>query len=105
MAVAENHIIMLDFKFDISLGHGHWLQWTEFQGVRCGGVIRHLDSKAESGLCAGSFWTDDRYNKACGTKHAIWMLTGAADAPTLSPSFMCHCGDHGWVRDGKWVPA
>lgn len=24
---------------------------------------------------------------------------------TFSPSWLCDCGDHGWVRDGKWVPA
>lgn len=27
---------------------------------------------------------------------------------TLSPSLMCMrpgCGTHGWIRDGKWVPA
>lgn len=25
---------------------------------------------------------------------------------TLSPSLACgQCGHHGWIRDGKWVPA
>jgi len=24
---------------------------------------------------------------------------------TLSPSLLCNCGDHGFIRDGKWVPA
>ncbi len=24
---------------------------------------------------------------------------------TVSPSLLCGCGDHGWVRAGKWVPA
>jgi hypothetical protein len=25
---------------------------------------------------------------------------------TLSPSLACrHCSHHGWIRDGKWVPA
>lgn len=28
------------------------------------------------------------------------------DPLTLSPSLACRvCGDHGWIRDGKWVPA
>lgn len=24
---------------------------------------------------------------------------------TLSPSLLCGCGDHGYIRDGVWVPA
>ena len=24
---------------------------------------------------------------------------------TVSPSILCHCGDHGFIRDGQWVPA
>ncbi len=24
---------------------------------------------------------------------------------TLSPSLLCSCGDHGFVRAGRWVPA
>ena len=24
---------------------------------------------------------------------------------TLSPSLLCHCGDHGFVRQGRWVRA
>jgi hypothetical protein len=27
------------------------------------------------------------------------------DPITLSPSLLCGCGDHGFVRSGKWVPA
>ena len=92
-------------KFDVDLGDGHWLQWTEYDGKRCGGIIRHIDPKSESGMCAGSFWTDNRYNEACGTKHPIWTLTGTEEVPTLAPSFLCHCGDHGFVRNGKWVRA
>lgn len=24
---------------------------------------------------------------------------------TIMPSLLCHCGEHGWIRDGKWIPA
>lgn len=37
-----------------------------------------------------------------------WTLVeGVPTYPlTLSPSVLCpRCGDHGWVRDGKWIPA
>lgn len=23
----------------------------------------------------------------------------------LEPSLLCNCGNHGWIRDGKWVAA
>lgn len=27
------------------------------------------------------------------------------DPLTLSPSLLCHCGDHGFIREGRWVRA
>lgn len=24
---------------------------------------------------------------------------------TISPSVLCSCGDHGFIREGRWVPA
>jgi hypothetical protein len=90
-------------RFDVDLGDGHWIRWTEFQGQRCGGIIHHTRSTSETGLCAGSFWTDNRYNEACGTMHHVWQLSGTPEAPTLVPSFLCHCADHGFVQNGKWV--
>lgn len=29
----------------------------------------------------------------------------SADPLTISPSLLCRCGDHGWLRDGRWIPA
>lgn len=90
---------------DVDLGDGHYIDWSSYQGSICGGIITHRTDKTESGWCAGSFWIDDRYNKACGTKHAIWGFNGNLQTPELTPSFLCHCGDHGFVRNGKWVRA
>lgn len=46
-----------------------------------------------------------------GRVHPDWF-TGptwdviAEDPLTLHPSLACNtCGHHGWIRDGKWVPA
>lgn len=34
-----------------------------------------------------------------------WTLV-TLEPLTLSPSLSCRvCGDHGWIRDGHWVPA
>ena len=45
----------------------------------------------------------------------VWSMTGSLNGGdlTLSPSILCRlgnvtnepCGFHGFVRDGKWVPA
>jgi hypothetical protein len=37
--------------------------------------------------------------------HGEWTLV--AESPLhLEPSLRCTvCGDHGWIRDGKWVPS
>src|SRR6266853_664972 len=90
---------------DLDLGDGHYLDWTTYKGSRCGGIITHTLGKSENGLCSGSFWIDERFKHDTGGHGSVWQLTGPDSSPTLSPSFLCHCGDHGWVRDGKWVRA
>ncbi len=90
---------------DVDLGDGHFIDWLYYEGSLCGGVIVHTTTKFESGWCSGAFLTDDRYYKACGRTGPVWSLVGGQQQPTLSPSLLCHCGDHGWVRDGKWVRA
>ena len=61
---------------------------------RCGGYVR---------VCS------------CGDRTPRWEMSGDLDAGTLTlaPSILCtvgrtglpECGFHGFVRDGKWVPA
>lgn len=34
-------------------------------------------------------------------KHAAWTVE-SEDPLTLSPSIMCSCGDHGYIREGHW---
>jgi hypothetical protein len=105
---------------DVDLGDGHTLTWTNYEGERVGGIIRHTKSPelmanqlAHAGSpehvfpwCDGAFWI--RGNKFTA-KHRDaapqWDMTGTFECPTLSPSFLCHCGDHGFVRNGKWVRA
>lgn len=35
---------------------------------------------------------------------ALWQVQ-SFDPLTISPSLLCGCGDHGFIRDGLWVPA
>ena len=33
-----------------------------------------------------------------------WQVE-SRDPVTIAPSLLCPCGHHGFIRDGKWVPA
>lgn len=35
---------------------------------------------------------------------AKWQVE-CLDPVTISPSLLCQCGHHGFIRGGKWVPA
>lgn len=105
--------------FELDLGDGHWLYWTEFSGERCGGIISHLKSEKLLEKQRSRAYAPDTVNRFCegsftirGSKwnlehpeQASWEITGTLDSPTLAPSFLCHCGDHGFVQNGKWVRA
>ena len=88
-------------EYDLDLGDSHWIRWSEYEGKRCGGIITHTTTKTETGLCDGAFWIAP-IPEAFG-KRPSWTMTGTFECPTLSPSFLCHCGDHGFVRNGRWV--
>ena len=91
--------------FDLDLGDEHYLQWIEHSdGERVGAVIYHprpgppRDPALWTPWCAGSvMW------KLHGNP---WTMQGQADEHlTLSPSIRCDCGDHGYIRNGKWERA
>jgi len=93
----------------LDLGNGVTLKWVKSYDLKSivGGIIKHpdtLNSKypgPDAGFCSGAFWLKgNSYNK-----QPEWDLTGDWWNPTLSPSFLCHCGFHGWVREAKWEGA
>ena len=106
---------------DIDLGHDHYLTFTRWAPEdllanrrwlripdcepipiveKWGASIRHY--KPDGQLCEGfvtfdGFWQRkfirDRWVVEC------W------EPLTCSPSLLCHCGDHGFIRNGKWEKA
>lgn len=54
-------------------------------GTECSGVI-HFDVPIARECFLGPFWTVESWEPL-----------------TLSPSLLCRCGDHGFIRDGRWV--
>ena len=81
-----------------------------------GGYIGHLimSEHHESGFGAVSITHPKPDGGACGhiatwdgsqPPERTWQLVSLRPL-TLSPSLLCRiCGDHGFIRDGKWVPA
>lgn len=101
-------------KKDVDLGSGVFIGWTSYNGARCGGILIHPISKEinpDTGECSGAFWFKDNEflrgenRTESERKRPVWEFNGDFENPTLSPSFLCHCGFHGFIKEGKWVPA
>lgn len=71
-----------------------------------GAIIRHY--RPDGVLCEGSITFDgewQRQNNASGNfTHPLWTVE-KWEPLTVSPSILCECGDHGFIREGKWVRA
>ena len=106
-------------RVDLNLGHDHTLSWLiagRGSDERVGAVIGHpAPGKTETGYCEGfvswapTTWERENPDKLSDAERnrPRWTLHGAADAHlTLTPSVLCAtCGDHGFVTDGRWIPA
>lgn len=63
------------------------------------------------GNWAYRIWHDDvLLQHQCGPDKKFAALASdhqkvSIDPLTLSPSVLCQCGAHGFIRDGKWVAA
>ena len=100
-------------QFDLNLGDDHWLHFWSWNAAIGdgdqpfdrgqpwhGAIVIHR--KTDGDLCEGSVtWTSGSQ-----PEHRTWDIEGEpGEHMTLSPSLLCHCGDHGFIRDGKWVRA
>jgi len=109
-------------NYDLDLGRGHRLVWTEDgEGNRCGAIILHRAADGVEiddywgGWCMGSIqfrptrWQREHPNEP-GSR-AMWMFDGNFEAPTFTPSILvkeCRCGKdmcHGFITAGRWVDA
>ncbi len=104
-------------KIDVDLGSDHKLaftswhpnrelnpQYADYPDVeRCGALVYHLTPSGEE-CCSGIMFDGDLARKVFSEKSA-WRVE-SMEPLTLSPSLLCgRCGDHGWIREGKWVKA
>lgn len=100
----------------LDLGHDHWLTflaWTPDRDLnpqyadlpdveRYGAVVEHI--RPDGQPCSGSVVFASAVAYRLEPERPKWHVT-SWDPLTCTPSLLCHCGDHGWLRDGQWVPA
>lgn len=105
--------------FDIDLGHQHFLQWVgwspdrelnpQYDGIpdveKYGAILYHF--KQDGSECMGSIHFTGDVQRKIEPAHPSWTVD-SWEPLTISPSVLCRaegCGDHGFIREGKWVPA
>ena len=107
-------------NYDLDLGHNHrlrYFQWDpdlelnpQYEHIRehlsvlkAGASVNHL--KSDGSLCRGAVHFDLPVLQGVFAKGAKWQVL-SWEPLTLAPSLLCGaCGDHGFIREGKWVVA
>ncbi len=90
---------------EIELGDGHKLVYCKFNGQRrVAANIEHIrpDGSHCKGFVpfAGRAWANEFSGRI-----TTWDVI-QEEPLTLAPSILCKaCGDHGFIRNGKWVRA
>lgn len=92
---------------EIDLGDGHRIVFSGYQGEkRVGANVVHPPVE---GKCSGDGWIafeNTSWSRQFTTHPIATWKVEQAEPFTISPSILCRaCGDHGFIRDGKWVRA
>lgn len=103
----------------IELGGGHTLRFTGWYPdrdlnphmahlpdvERFGFVWEHDDAKRPGERCMGSGHFDGEVQRELVSERTRWTVV-SFEPISLTPSLLCGaCGAHGFVTNGKWVPA
>jgi hypothetical protein len=115
--IEDQNDVRSERKFDLDLGEDHALaftswkpdrelnpQWADLHDVeRIGAIVRH--KRADGGDCWSGIYFDCPVAWRVFNPQSIWAVE-SWEPLTLSPSLLCRiCGDHGWIKEGKWVRA
>lgn len=91
----------------IDIGHGHTMEYFSipYLGVEKAGVMVHHPSKRDGSLCGSAIYFDLPETREYNDKRAVWQVQ-SWEPLTVKPSLLClTCGNHGFVTNGRWVPA
>jgi len=88
------------------IGEGHSILFVNYMGERA--ALNDYHRRPDGTLCAGFIpFRGTAYSKQFEgqTSYQAWDVV-SENPLTLSPSLLCRaCGDHGFIRGGKWVRA
>ena len=90
-------------KIDLRLDDNNALQFIHWKDdpEPYGANWFHRSDAKPNGWCMGGF----QWHKPDERIHGpLWDLV-SWEPLTVSPSLLCGCGAHGFIRDGKWIPA
>lgn len=97
----------------LDFGHGVLGQWiVSKEGIKVGLLESHPmpNPPVPGRRCMGSVYFDTPEAREAAPNHfehgyATWQVQ-SLEPLTISPSVLCRtCGHHGFLRDGRWVPA
>jgi hypothetical protein len=84
----------------VDIGHGVEIQRRYLNDALYGVSVLHSTKMGER--CEGGAWV--HFHGAVATND-VWQLV-REEPLTISPSILCRaCGLHGYIREGKWIPA
>lgn len=100
----------------IDLGDGHayrFSMWApdralnpQYEGIpdveRYAATIRHNTPAGTP--CMGGITFDSDVARRIEPGKPMWTVQ-SWDPLTIAPSLLCSCGDHGFIRDGRWIRA
>lgn len=100
----------------IDFGNGHkgvFLRWAPDRELnphtahlpdvdRYAMVITHTSPAGNE--CAGQVTFAGDVQRQVSPNSVTWDVQ-SWDPLTISPSVLCSCGDHGFIREGRWIPA
>jgi len=101
---------------EIDLGCDHFLTFSCWKPDRAlnprydhlpdvekyGALVRHKTPNGKE--CNGYIHFDGPVQRELGPHGPFWVVE-CWDPLTLSPSLLCECGDHGFIRNGHWEKA
>ena len=101
----------------IDIGSGVRIRWSwrgdekvgliEYHECSAGGSCPKASEGFLAGFCGGAVLFDRPQVRENWPGRELWTVE-QEDPLTLSPSLACACpgcGHHGWIREGRWVPA
>lgn len=86
----------------VDIGGGHMIDFAEYKGETAG--INDWHRKPDGSWCRG--WVSFNGSEWGKNFPGNGWDVAQREPLTLTPSLLCRaCGDHGFITNGKWVPA